>query len=75
MFKIVRCTHCNRVLKGKMRWLEMDQRDWTYHDRGGVPEDKSQGWFPFGPDCAATILERERSPHSAIGSPHSNRRR
>jgi hypothetical protein len=53
----VRCTCCERLLKGQVRWLEKDQRTWTYHDRGGVPEDKSQGWFPFGPGCAATILK------------------
>lgn len=51
-----RCTRCNEWLKRKVRMLELDQRDGTYHDRGDVPKDKSQGWFPFGIACAKTEL-------------------
>jgi hypothetical protein len=38
--------------------LEFDQRTGTYVDPGKVvvPEDKSQGLYPFGADCAKTIL-------------------
>lgn len=46
------CQCCGKPLRGSVVMLEMDQRDWTYHDRGGVPADKSQGWFPFGKTCA-----------------------
>lgn len=48
-----RCTCCERPLEDHaVRMLEYDQRTWTYHDFGGVPEDRSQGWFPFGLRCA-----------------------
>jgi hypothetical protein len=53
------CTRCKKPLKDKVAWLELDQRDWTYHDRGGVPDAKSQGWFPFGLDCARRLLAEE----------------
>jgi hypothetical protein len=46
------CTCCNRQLTGRIRWLELDQRNGTYHDREDVPPEKSQGWFPFGMSCA-----------------------
>jgi hypothetical protein len=52
------CTACNRVLSGRVAWLELDQRTDTYHDRGDVPGDKSQGWFPFGMDCARAALSK-----------------
>lgn len=51
------CTQCNKPLKGKVAWLEMDQRTWKYHDRGDVPADASQGWFPFGLACAKALLK------------------
>jgi hypothetical protein len=51
------CQCCDRPLRGKTIWLELDQRTWTYHDFGGVPADKSQGSFEFGPTCA----KRKRS--------------
>lgn len=50
------CTACGRLLRGKVAWLELDQRTNTYHDCGDVPADKSQGWFPFGMDCARAAL-------------------
>ena len=47
------CTCCGKKLNmRKVVSLELDQRLWMYHDFGGVPEDKSQGWFPFGQTCA-----------------------
>ena len=52
------CTCCRRPLKAKVAWLELDQRTDTYHDRGNVPPDKSQGWFPFGISCARTLLAK-----------------
>jgi len=48
------CQRCKRDLHpDKMVWLELDQRDLTYHDFKDVPSNVSQGWFAFGPDCAA----------------------
>jgi hypothetical protein len=43
--------------------LELDQRTGEYHDFGGVPENVSQGWFDFGPDCAK---KARRKAHAAI---------
>lgn len=57
------CTCCGRRLdKTKMVQLELDQRTWTYHDFGGVPPEKSQGWFPFGKTCAA----KKRKEHKQL---------
>jgi hypothetical protein len=50
------CTCCERPLRAKFAWLELDQRDWTYHDFGGVPPEKSQGCFPFGLTCARKLI-------------------
>lgn len=51
------CTCCRKELTGHaFRWLELDQRTNTYHDQGGVPTDKSQGWFPFGLTCAKKLV-------------------
>lgn len=52
------CTCCERPLKSKVAWLELDQRNNTYHDFGGVPDNLSQGWFPFGMTCARNALVR-----------------
>ncbi len=52
------CTECDKRLSGKVAWLELDQRTDTYHDHGDVPSDQSQGWFPFGLDCAKKLLKR-----------------
>ena len=47
------CQCCGKRIKaGKEVMLELDQRDSTYHDFGDVPDDKSQGFFPFGASCA-----------------------
>ena len=55
------CTCCQRPLRAKVAWLELDQRTDTYHDRGGVPADQSQGWFPFGLSCARAALAKARA--------------
>lgn len=53
------CTCCGKKLTGKrIAWLELDQRTNTYHDFGGVPESKSQGWFPFGITCAKSEIAK-----------------
>lgn len=51
-----RCSRCDRELKSECVMLELDRRDNSYHQRGDVPPDQSQGWFPFGKDCAERIL-------------------
>lgn len=54
------CTCCGRDLSGgAIRMLELDQRSDTYHDFGDVPNDKSQGWFPFGLGCARKLIAKE----------------
>jgi hypothetical protein len=49
-----RCTWCGKRLRGEPVMLELDQRTNTYH-ADGVPAEFSQGWFPFGADCAKTV--------------------
>lgn len=52
------CTCCGKELSAAFRYLELDQRTQTYHDRGDVPADKSQGWFPFGLTCAKKLVKQ-----------------
>jgi hypothetical protein len=57
------CTCCGEPIKpGREMMLELDQRTNTYHNTGGVPEEDSQGWFPFGKTCAQKKLRQ----HNAI---------
>ncbi len=50
------CEHCGAELKpGSVVWLTFDQRNGRYTDQP-IPEEFSQGGFPFGKDCAKTIL-------------------
>lgn len=60
-----RCTRCDKILThtGNEVWLELDQRFDVYHDFHGVPANLSQGWFPFGRDCAPKAREEA---HAAI---------
>lgn len=56
------CTCCERPLEGRaIRMLELDQRTDTYHDFRDVPDNKSQGWFPFGLKCAAKKIAAARA--------------
>ncbi len=60
------CTRCGEKLDPeKMVWLELDQRTDTYHDEGGIPDDRNQGGFTFGAACA----KRERANHRAKARP------
>ncbi len=55
------CIRCGKGLDpARQVMLELDQRIDEYHDFGGVPENSSQGWFEFGPDCAAVLRARAR---------------
>ena len=61
------CTCCERPLRGKVAWLELDQRTFTYHDRGDVPAEKSQGWFPFGMTCATKLSSADAAIRARSG--------
>lgn len=50
------CERCGKLLDNVI-WLELDMETGKYHEDGFVAEDKSQGCFPFGPDCAAAVLK------------------
>lgn len=59
------CECCGRELKpGRSVWLELDQRDNTYHDFRDVPEEFSQGWFVFGNSCANRKRREARKARS-----------
>ena len=61
-----RCECCGRHLYGHAcRWLELDRRDMTYHDRQDVPSDYSQGWFVFGLACAKRLIKHGGSMEAA----------
>ena len=47
-----RCTRCNKLLKsGTEHWLELDTSNNKFYPPGEVPPLRSQGCFPFGPEC------------------------
>lgn len=53
------CERCHATLDPKkIIWLELDTTTGLYHDHVSDPvaEDKSQRMFPFGPDCAASVI-------------------
>ena len=55
-FRLLFCERCKSKLNSdKAVWLELDQRTGTYTDQP-VPEEYSQGGFPFGADCARVAL-------------------
>jgi hypothetical protein len=55
------CENCGRTVSlSNLVMLELDQRINEYHDFCHVPESWSQGWFPFGSDCANNLRERAR---------------
>lgn len=51
----IKCTHCEAVLKGRVVYLELDQRTGTYTNRN-IPDEFSQGAFPFGVQCSKIML-------------------
>jgi hypothetical protein len=54
-----RCDCCGKPLYGHaVRFLELDQRDNTFHDRQDVPPEWSQGWITFGLACAKRIVQQ-----------------
>jgi len=53
------CTKCERKLDSKkIVWLELNNENgqYYYHLKDNhIPENESQGLFPFGRDCAYNI--------------------
>lgn len=56
-----RCEKCNRALRpDNTIWLELSITDGKYYYK--LPKGhESQGAFPFGPDCAYSILKPNKS--------------
>lgn len=50
------CERCGAMLCGEAVWLELNTVTGRY-SKGPVPEDESQGCFPFGRDCANRVLK------------------
>lgn len=60
------CTRCERKLNpNNIAMLELDQRTNTYHDFDDVPPEYSQGWFPFGVNCAAREIHKAKRARKA----------
>jgi hypothetical protein len=56
------CTRCGKPLEPKRKvWLELDQRDGTYHNFRDIPADCSQGWFAFGVACSRAMVRAARA--------------
>lgn len=56
------CERCGAPLnEGRAVWLEMSTKTGKYTDpvKHPLPEDESQGCFPFGKDCAVHQLGDE----------------
>jgi hypothetical protein len=66
---IDQCDCCGRTLNpGRIVFLELDQRIGCYHDFDrGVPDADSQGWFLFGPACAAKKRGEAKAAAKAAG--------
>ena len=57
-----RCQCCGVPLKNRhIVMLELDRRNNTYHNFNNVPEEWSQGWFPFGSTCAKRQIAKARA--------------
>ena len=52
------CTRCGETLDPRnSSYLELNQRTGLYQKPGTVPQAESQGSFPFGASCAASVLK------------------
>lgn len=54
------CERCGEKLNPKkIKWLELNcvTGEWTDPDVTKVPEEESQGGFPFGIACAKQVLK------------------
>ena len=53
------CQCCEKPLK-KAVYLEYNLYTGLYYaEEGKVPEEQSQGWFPFGITCAKSVLQSQ----------------
>jgi hypothetical protein len=53
------CQRCGEHLNpATVVWLELNMESGLYHEDGMVPAEISQGCFPFGSACAASVLAR-----------------
>jgi hypothetical protein len=50
------CACCGAPLTGRLMWLERNHQTNQWLPVGSVPEEQSQGLFPFGVGCARTVL-------------------
>jgi hypothetical protein len=49
------CACCGKSLKGKAAWLELSFKTNKYYIDNVVPQEESQGYFPFGLTCAKKV--------------------
>lgn len=50
------CNECGQPIDpDRAVWLEMDRDRARYYKIGTVPDNRSQGCFEFGPDCARKV--------------------
>ena len=56
------CMECERELNpNRIVWLELNMYSGNFHkEEGEIPEEESQGWFPFGSDCAKKLLNENK---------------
>src|SRR5262245_32063316 len=55
-----RCERCAKQLNADGTgtvWLELNSRTNRFEREGTVPPEDSQGFFPFGADCAAVVIK------------------
>ena len=64
---IARCTCCDKPLRGRIKWLELNSRtnEWSDPEVAPLPADQSQGAFPFGLTCAAKHLASAKAAYRA----------
>jgi len=57
--EILKCTKCSAVLtSSQIVWLELNFETGIFSREAG-PLDKSQGWFPFGRNCARRLISEQ----------------
>jgi hypothetical protein len=49
------CACCGKQLKGNAAWLELSFKTNKYYIDNVVPQEESQGYFPFGLTCAKKV--------------------
>jgi hypothetical protein len=78
--QLVFCERCKAKLaehrngEYNIVWLVLDQRTGTYTDKE-IPDEFSQGAFPFGRDCAKVVLAEHEATQHGVHPTGSNVRR